>query len=153
MLHQRPTKTVRSILFLLINLFTFSTPLLAQPSNDVCSNATALPCGTSALAGTTIAAVSETSPGCVSNFGVWYTFTGDGNPNTITVQNVSLDTEMALFTGSCGSLTNVTCLDASGAFDPEIYNFTATLSTTYYLYIGYYGHCYLLSLPPCVRIG
>lgn len=127
-----------NILLVFFYLF-FALNSFAQPGNDACSNATPLPCGTNALAGTTIGSISETSPGCVSNFGVWYTFVGDGNSNTITVQNVSLDTEMALFTGSCGSLALVGCLDASGASDPEIYNFTASLSTTYYLYIGYYS--------------
>ncbi len=123
-------------------LFAFLLPFAyAQPANDACANAINLPCGTTNLAGTTVGAVSETSPGagCVSNYGVWYKFIGDGSSTTITVQNVNLDTEFNLMSGSCGSFTSIICLDEYWASDPEIYSFTTVVGVNYFIYVGYFG--------------
>lgn len=111
------------------------------PANDACASATALPCGTVNLAGTTAGAVAETAgTGCtMSDYGVWYTFTGTGYANTISVTTTSFDVEMAIASGTCGSLTNITCEDDAMSSGTETYTFTTTLGTTYYVYVGYYG--------------
>lgn len=111
------------------------TTLAANP----CSSATTLNCGTSNLAGTTVGSTNYThNTGCtMSNYGKWYTFTGDGNLNTISVTTTSFDAEMSISSGSCGSLTNIACQD-SAINGTETYSFTATLGVTYYVYVAYW---------------
>lgn len=110
------------------------------PANDNCANATLLPCGTSNLAGTTVASISETAPsGCASAFGVWYTFVGNGQNTIINSTAASgFDHEIDIFSGSCGSLSNIACVDGPGAGGTESYTFTAVNGTTYFIYVAYY---------------
>lgn len=110
------------------------------PTNDECVNATALPCGTTNLAGTTAASVSEThGTGCtMSSYGVWYTFVGDGQSTTIS-STATFDHEMAITSGSCGSLSNVTCQDNALSGGTETYTFTTTNGVNYYVYIAHYS--------------
>jgi hypothetical protein len=107
------------------------------PANDACAGATSLPCATSSLAGTTVNSISETAPsGCASNYGVWYTFTGDGQSTTIS-STATFDHEMDFFSGSCGTLTNIACIDdVSGS---ESYTFTTINGTNYFVYIAHYS--------------
>lgn len=102
------------------------------PANDDCSNATTLNCG-DALIGETTVGTSNTAHGTacgMGNYGVWYTFVGDGNQTTITVNN-SYDIELSISSGSCGSFTNIVCSDF-----PENHTFTTTNGVTYYVYIA-----------------
>lgn len=104
------------------------------PPNDLCSGATNLPCGTTALAGTTVN-TTNTAHGTactMSNYGVWYTFVGDGNNTTIDINN-SYDIELSISYGSCGSFTNVVCTDF-----PEDHTFTTINGATYYVYVAYW---------------
>ncbi len=105
------------------------------PINDLCSNATNLPCGTNNLAGTTVNTSNiNHNTGCtMSNYGVWYTFVGDGQQTTIST-NPAFDIKLSIATGSCGTLTNIVCTDAF----PETATFTTTLGTTYYVYIAHW---------------
>ena len=112
----------------------------ASPANSLCTSATTLPCGTTNLSGTT-ALTTNLNPngtGCtMSNNGVWYTFVGDGQATTITsTANSGFDHEMAIASGSCGSLTNITCQDAGFSGGTETFTFNAVLGTTYYVYIA-----------------
>lgn len=93
------------------------------------------------MAGTTVNTSPETSPGgCASQYGVWYTFTGDGCPTTISsTSSGGWDHEMDIFSGSCGSLTNITCQDAALSNGTESYTFTTVNGTTYYVYIAHYS--------------
>ncbi len=120
--------------------WSFTT--LTPPSNDECINATSLPCGTSNLAGTTVNTVSESvSPGgCASLYGVWYTFTGDGQTTTISsVAGSGFDHEMDIFSGSCGALNTIICLDNGGSGGTETYTFTSAIGTNYFVYIAHYS--------------
>lgn len=112
------------------------------PANDLCSNAISLPCGTTNLAGTTVNTTNVThGTGCtISNYGVWYTFVGDGQQTTISsTAGSGFDHEMAIASGSCGSLTNITCQDAALSGGTETYTFTTTNGVTYYVYIAHYS--------------
>lgn len=112
------------------------------PSNDLCGGATNLACGTTNLAGTTVSTTNVAhGTGCLlSNYGVWYTFVGDGQNTTISATGVNLDIEMAVVSGNCGSLTNITCMDNSwSSTGTEIYSFVSTPGTTYYIYIAGQG--------------
>jgi hypothetical protein len=106
------------------------------PANDLCVNATNLPCGTTNLAGTTnFTSDTSVTIGCtMSNYGVWYTFIGNGDLTTITV-DASFDTEIGIASGSCGSLTNLACNDTG---NPETYSFVTTNGVTYYVYVAYW---------------
>ncbi len=106
------------------------------PSNDLCINATTLPCGTVNLAGTTVGTTNiPIVSGCsMSNYGVWYTFVGDGQITTIST-NPSFDIKLSVASGTCGSMSNIICTDAS----PETGTFTTVLGTTYFVYIGYWS--------------
>lgn len=120
-----------------------STSPIPPPSNDACSGATLLPCGTSSLAGTTVGTVSETAPlGYSSPYGVWYNFTGDGYSTTIsTTAGSGFDHEMLIMSGTtCGATyTLVTDQDAGLSGGSETYTFTSVSGTQYYIYIAYYG--------------
>jgi hypothetical protein len=109
---------------------------VTPPVNDLCANATNLPCATTNLAGTTVNTVSEAAPGGYSsNYGVWYKFTGDGNSTTIS-STTTFDHEMDLFSGSCGSLAAIAQID--GSTGTETYTFTSTVGVQYYIYIAHY---------------
>jgi hypothetical protein len=112
----------------------------SPPSNNSCITATTLPCGTTNMNGTTFGTNGSTNhnTGCsMSNNGVWYTFTGDGSTTTITsTANGSFDHEMAIASGSCLGLTNITCQDSGFGGGTESYTFNTTLGTTYFVYIA-----------------
>jgi hypothetical protein len=123
------------------NTWSFTTA--SPPSNDACSGATSLPCATSALAGTTVNAVSETAPNSstTGTMGVWYKFTGDGSTTTLTVVQ-GFDTRLLVLTsntGACGgtytTVANVDNITSSN----EVATFTATSGTVYFVYIGHYN--------------
>ncbi|WP_264522348.1 fibronectin type III domain-containing protein [Flavobacterium sp. N1994] len=120
--------------------FTICITSPVPPSNNQCANATTLPCGTSNLAGTTVLAASYThGTGCLmSNYGVWYTFTGDGNSSTISVTTTNNDIELSISSGSCGNLTNIACQDSALSNGTETYTFTTAIGVTYYVYIANY---------------
>jgi hypothetical protein len=121
---------------------SITCPTVAGPANDDCVNATPLPCGTSNLAGTTVNSVSETAPGgggLASNFGVWYSFTGNGQQTTISSTGTGgFDHEMTVLSGSCGALTLLTSLDGFGANGTETYTFNTVNGTIYYVYVAHW---------------
>ncbi|BCY28414.1 hypothetical protein KK2020170_12820 [Flavobacterium okayamense] len=118
----------------------FDTTIL---TNFTCATATSLPCGTSNLAGTTVGSTGSTAhgSGCtMSNYGAWYTFVGDGQLTTITsVAGSGFDHEMSISSGSCGSLTNITCRDSGFTGGTESHTFSTTNGVTYYVYIAHYS--------------
>lgn len=120
--------------------FTICVTSPVPPANNQCANATNLPCGTTNLAGTTVLANSYThGTGCsMSNYGVWYSFAGDGNSSTISVTTTSNDVELSISSGSCGSLTNITCQDLALSSGTETYTFTTAVGVTYYVYVANY---------------
>ena len=128
-------------LFLLFPALFYGAVLLAQPANDACANAVALTCGGGAVSGTTVNSVSEPAlPGaCASLFGVWYTFTGDGNIATISsTAGSGFDHEIDIFSGSCGTLTNIVCRDRAEAAGTETAAIPTVNGTVYYVYVAHY---------------
>ena len=115
----------------------------SPPANSSCAAATLLPCSTTNLAGTTVNTNGSTSSvsGCsISNYGVWYTFIGDGQQTTISsTASASFDHEMAIISGNCSSLTNVACQDIGLGGGNETYTFTTAVGVTYYVYIAYWS--------------
>jgi len=119
-----------------IDNISLISKILIAPANDLCANATPLPCGTTNLAGSTIATTNIANvSGCsMSNYGVWYTFAGDGQQTTITT-NPAFDIKLSVSTGTCGSLTNIVCTDTA----PETATFTTVNGTTYYVYVAHWS--------------
>jgi hypothetical protein len=111
--------------------------------NDECSDAIALACGTTGLTGTTVGSVVESpsTPWFMSNYGVWYTFEGNGFDITVSVDaDASYDHELGIGSGDCGSITNVSSVDNAGGGGTE--NYTVSNSTPgldYYVYVGHYS--------------
>ncbi len=123
-----------------------TSPPPAQPSNDNCDGATNI--STMPLTCTTLGATqSRPAAFCgeytgIANDDVWYQFTPIGN-GTIIVSltgNGSFDGVLEAFSGSCGSLTSLTCSDTSQAGGSEKITMNVTSGTTYKIRIyGFYA--------------
>ena len=112
------------------------------PPNDLCTNATNLPCGTIDLAGTTVSTTNVAhGTGCtMSNYGTWYTFIGDGDLSIITVRpEIGFDVEMAVVSGNCGAFTNLNCEESNGAGGAETWDFVTTVGVRYYVYVAHWS--------------
>lgn len=112
---------------------------------DYCQGATPIGCNQS-LAGSTVGATPEAIPFfCGTGIqapGVWYTFTGTGDPVTIsTCESSDYDTRLNVYTGSCGALECVTGNDDT----PDVgvcstVSFLALEGTSYLILVqGYDG--------------
>lgn len=108
--------------------------------NATCATALSLPCGTTNMPGTTQGTSNTThGTGCsMSNYGVWYTFVGDGQYTTITsTSSGGYDHEMSISRGTCASKINIACRNESGNNGTESYTFQTTNGTTYFVYIAH----------------
>jgi len=128
----------------------------AQPANDACANAILIPnvsnfcsapaAGTTvnatddAVTGTTIGAPVCWGAGAVND--VWYRFVAIASDVTIVINgNQGSPTggsigrpQVALYTGSCGSLTELICGSAPGGQNIiQIYRAGLTIGQTYYI--------------------
>ena len=110
------------------------------PSNDQCSDAISLSCGTT-LNGTTVHATSKTIPNnTASKYGVWYTFTGDDRITTISLSSASnYNPKIVIYSGSCSSMSLIGSSNNGGAGGTDTYTFTTTAETRYYIYISYFS--------------
>lgn len=113
--------------------------LCVPPSNISCATATTLSCGAS-LNGTTFCTpgTAHGIPGVtISNYGVWYTFVGDGNLTTISSTAASgFYHEMDIMSGSCGNYTLITDQDLSYNGGTETFTFLTENGVNYYVYIA-----------------
>ena len=122
--------------------------LITSAQGDLCSNATVLTInGTCSPVASNIVAANTASgttplPSCGGNWkDIWYKFTGTGGQVTIKYTPVpGRDAIIAVYTGSCGSLTQIDCgdLNGSGLSEVSIIENTST-STTYYVRIMRFG--------------
>lgn len=102
--------------------FDICATYIVPPSNDDCTNATALPMGT-ATAGTVWKASASTGipVGCASGTpddDVWYKFTATASNVSLTLSGVGSDLStsgalMQLFSGTCTALTSIACAGTS----------------------------------------
>ncbi len=123
---------------------TVTANFIACPVNYTCATATSLPCGTSNLSGTTVGTPGDPhglpSSANVSNYGVWYTFTGTGGSTTISVSASGYDTEIDIVSGSCGNFTWIGYNDSgSSTTSNDTYTFTTQVGVTYYVYVAHYS--------------
>lgn len=112
-----------------------ATPLISNPACSYTSGSTVGGTNSSTTPG----------PGCAgfvagTSVDVWYTFVGTGTTQTISTQAGSItDGGMAIYSGTCGALTLITCNDDGGpGLMPEITG-TYTSGVTYYIRVWAYS--------------
>ena len=120
---------------------TFDLIWNCPPSNDLCSGAISISCGTNLInydaSGATAYGAPVRSPigGCgFGNSGVWFTFVGDGySVRNLKVTGNGWIASWSLFSGDCN---NLNCIpnQRNTVFDPEPTLLTLT-GETYYLYV------------------
>ncbi|MDB6056722.1 MAG: hypothetical protein JWO95_566 [Verrucomicrobiales bacterium] len=114
------------------------------PANDLCSGAVAMTAGTPYSVNTANAtSTSDPTSSCGTiGKGVWYTFsTSSSGAITISTCGSSFDTMLAIYTGSCGALTQVSggCNDDNGpgcVATTASLTFNATAGVTYRVLAG-----------------
>ena len=148
---------------------------LAQPANDECAGATSLTIGstctpTASILPSTLAATaslsipvcSAASPGLPDD-DVWYTFTTNnilGLTYNISVTGSSTyNAVLQLTSGSCGSLTAISCVNATGNGGTEIITTSSlAVNTIYRIRVyhagsgagsGNFNICVYITPPPC----
>jgi len=143
--------TFLSIILLAITSI-FAQQTLAQPANDACANATVITSnatcvtvdgtvnGATATAGLAKGSCDAYSTPAMED--VWYSFTAQYASNTIQVRlrnGSSLDAVLVLYSGTCGSLTELDCDDTSGVGDATISYSNFVVGDTYLFRIYDYG--------------
>ncbi len=132
--------------FLVDDVSVQVTIATTPPANDLCSGAIAMTAGTTYTLNTAyVTSTNEPTPSCQNSFGkgVWYTFTPTAS-GTITVSTCGSDfnTVLAVYTGSCASLTEIACNDDNGPACPTVQaslSFSGTAGTAYFIMAGGYG--------------
>lgn len=125
--------------------FTFN---VVAPTNDICTGATPLTfgasistdnyCGNVTGASDTIGVGTCALAGQPSSASVWFSFVAPGPGQcSISVTNAQ-DIILGVFSGSCGSLTNIYCQDSLGVGgESELLNIAA--AGTYYVVVQSWG--------------
>ena len=114
-------------------------------SNDLCSGAVVITSYNYTNAQSTFMASSygDPVPDCIDGFGngVWYQFTSPVNGLLfVDTFGSDFDTGLAIYTGGCGTFTEVACNDDSVGVTSAL-SIPATAGTTYYFLAGGYdGH-------------
>lgn len=112
----------------------------SPPANDECANATALTVNANYACGTvtagTVSCASASSPATAPCFGtpdddVWYKFVATATSHRVSLTNVAgstTDMYHSIYSGTCGTLTNIACNDA------DLTDVTGlTIGNTYYV--------------------
>jgi len=122
-----------------LNSICVTTPVPA-PANDNCAGAINLTPGASCsyTAGTTLNATASGQPTvCGSNpdDDVWYRFTANGPQHQVNVDGATnFNAIVQVYSGTCGSLTSLQCVNATGQDGTETVNLTGlTSGATYYV--------------------
>ena len=123
----RPIKAI-----ILGGLFFLSTKTFAQPANNECTGAIMLTSNSTCIntAGT-LAAATWTPPltgcGATNKLDVWYSFVAVSTSQTVTLSGGTNQLRLQLFSGSCGSLSSVTCGNSTMS------STALTIGATYYI--------------------
>ncbi len=148
----------------------FSTSLFAQPSNDNCAGAIPITVGTgscSSILYTNVAATSVGdpaipvcwSPNTLSNT-VWFSFVATTADVEISTNfgGTLANTQLAVYSGTCGSLTQIACQEdinaGGGLYHTDVILHGLTIGNTYYMMVdgnnnttGTFGICAQEALP------
>lgn len=117
------------------------TTVAAPPSNDNCNGAINIPLST-LVNGTTLNA-SQSLVGLAGNADddVWFSFTASSTSHHIKIQpSSSFNVVAELYSGTCNSLTSLSCVNAAGNGGSEILSPTGlTPNETYYIRVYDFG--------------
>ena len=138
-------------------------PVGGAPINDACSGALPLDCDSSVVADNTAATTNPDDPGLSCHFSgpgtqvvgsLWYSFVATGDSARLTTDGSVApadDSLIAVYSGDCGSLTEIGCSEDEGAgllSDVTVTGLTA--GDTYFVQLGAFGEAdrgaYTLSL-------
>lgn len=153
---------IKSFLFMWV-LLLFSAVALAQPANDDPCNAISLTVGTTCnyLNTTNVGATASTgvpAPGCANYQGgdVWYSFVVPAGGAVVIdcIQGSLTDGGMAIYSGTCGSLTLIECDDddSDNGLMPSITRTGLTPGSTIYVRFWEYGNDNLGTFGICVTL-
>jgi len=119
--------------------------LAAIPTNSLCYSATVASGFEYTNTQSTVYATATgapSSPSCIYNFGsgVWYQYTAPAS-GTLEVDTIGsdFDTALGLYSGFCGSLTQLACDDDSGGNLTSKITYPVTAGTTYLILAGGYN--------------
>ncbi|OON68183.1 T9SS type A sorting domain-containing protein [Hymenobacter sp. CRA2] len=126
-----------------------SVSFLTTLANDDCAGAITLtPSATSTCAtttnGTTTGATQSQAPSACSGStsgaagDVWYKFTATSTAHIVTASSTTLDGVVQAFSGACGSLTALNCVDATASGAETLALTGLTIGNVYY--VRYYGY-------------
>lgn len=155
---------------LLLVCVGFTTFAYAQPANDACGAATPLTVGVgscNSILYTNVAATSVSdpvTPGCwsplISNNTVWFSFVATSADIEISTNfgGTLTDTQIAVYSGACGSLTQIACQEDintfTGLLHTDVILHGLTIGNTYYIMVdgngnttGTFGICVQQTLP------
>lgn len=113
------------------------------PDNDLCANAIPVECGRN-YAGNTINATENDAPmectgGGLPNEGVWYRFSGNGQIVTVSTAGSAFDTQINIYSGSCGALVCEAGDDDGGPGFTSEATFCTAAGTDYWIYVDGFG--------------
>jgi hypothetical protein len=114
------------------------------PANDLCAGAINITCGQTFNGSTFVSTSNDAPTGCADggfpNEGVWIRFTGNGQVATISTAGSSFDTQINIYSGTCGNLTCVGGDDDSGPGLTSSFTFCTSNGVQYFVYIdGFAG--------------
>ncbi|GEM_PF-3700248 len=115
------------------------TPL---PANDLCANATiisTLPFNSGMRNNHCAGSDIPANPGCSGyDHNVWFKVTGTGYRMRASTESLltDFDTEIHIYSGSCGSLEEITCNDNYGTGLSSIAEWCSTEGVSYYISVG-----------------
>ena len=126
--------------------FTICVQGFTPVENNDCGTATTLVSSTTCtpVLGTLVnATISQLEDDCNPNGNrdVWYSFVAQATNTTITVEGLDwIDPIISVYTGACGSLTQVSCEDDEGGEIEELELSNLTVGSTYFIRVtDYYG--------------
>lgn len=120
----------------------------AAPANDDCANAISISAYSGSVNGTTIGATQSVAAEACGGFtgnandDVWYKFTAlqNGGASIVLTPNANLDAVLIAYSGTCGSLVNIGCADATAGGGLETLTLTNLVGgQTYYFRVYGYG--------------
>ncbi|MBX7096059.1 MAG: T9SS type A sorting domain-containing protein [Flavobacteriales bacterium] len=128
------------LLALIVPLSTFT---YVHAQSDLCTGAVSLTpgasCVSTAYSVSNTFTVDVTNPGCYNNNAGrdgWFSFTATSTLSSITATPTNRDVGIAVYSGSCGSLTLLGCSDAGTGTTVENVTISTTVGVTYYILIS-----------------
>lgn len=134
---------IRNFFSTIVFIGIFSSAVYAQPSNDACSGAINLVVDAPCVNGSSATATYEAPPNCFTNGDrtIWYKFTTGvaGFYTVIANTDGASDPILQLWSGTCGALVTMACVDVGVGGASEQITANLTAGTTYYVRVADYA--------------